>query len=337
MTAALDLAGLRAATRESPLAATLRAQIEELARKDSSNGKPYYELRLRDATGGLTLRAWSDTPAFHACMALAGGAAVEVEGEFFLNGSFGMDARRWTLRALSVEEAMVLYGGADGGAIAGAMQEVAGVIETLRDPRLQGLCKAFLGDFGSRFQRAAAARANHHARRGGLLLHTAQMLRTAAALCTVYPHLNRDLLLAGTLFHDAGKLWETCPPEAGFDIPRELRGELLGHITIGIELANSLWRTLPLDHWKGLEPSSELVRLHLLHLIASHHGQLDFGSPVEPKTPEACALHYLDNLDAKLEMFAEAAGSLPEVAPGILERLRPLNIHPVVPLPVVSE
>ncbi|HEY5811062.1 MAG TPA: HD domain-containing protein, partial [Terrimicrobiaceae bacterium] len=165
--------------------------------------------------------------------------------------------------------------------------------------------------------------------RGGLLRHVAQMLRSVNAICGAYPALNRDLLLVGALVHDCGKMWEMCPPEIGYEIPREVRGELLGHISIGIEVVNALWRKLPLEEWKSLTPSSENVRLHLLHLIASHHGECQFGSPVEPKTPEAIALHFIDNLDAKLAMIFSAYERLPEIAPGVYERVRALNVSPV--------
>jgi 3'-5' exoribonuclease len=207
-------------------------------------------------------------------------------------------------------------------------------INSLADPRLRALTEAFLAEFGSRFRRAAAARRNHHAFRGGLLRHTAQMMRCADALCTAYPALNRDLLIAGVLVHDCGKLWEMCPPETSFEIPRDVRGELLGHISIGIEVVNALWRKLPLENWKDLTPPSEDVRLHLLHLIAAHHGELQFGSPVEPKTPEAIALHFIDNLDARLEMIFASYQRLIEVAPGVFERTRGLNVSPVRALPV---
>jgi 3'-5' exoribonuclease len=207
----------------------------------------------------------------------------------------------------------------------------------MADPRLRTLCQVFLSEHGERFQRAAAARVNHHAHRGGLLRHTAQIARSAEALCGVYPHVNRDLLLAGVLFHDSGKLWEMCPPELGFEMPREVRGELLGHISIGVELINALWRKLPLEEWKSLAPASEDVRLHLLHLVAAHHGELQFGSPVEPKTPEAILLHFVDNIDARLEMFAMAYEKQPQIAPGIFERVRSLNTSPVSPLPSVAK
>jgi 3'-5' exoribonuclease len=104
-------------------------------------------------------------------------------------------------------------------------------------------------------------------------------------------------------------------------------GELMGHISIGLELVNALWRRLSVenaDAWKNLTPASEDVRTHLLHLIGAHHGALEFGSPVAPKTPEAMALHYIDNLDARLEMFAAGYTTAKPLAARIFDRVRPL-------------
>lgn len=308
--------------------------MDELTKKESSNGKPYWELKCRDAGDSMTLRAWSDTDAFRSCEALQRGDFVEIEGEFAVNGNFGLDAKRWRLRQLTDGEIEVLLAGSEAelALVERDFSDVVRISSGIQDPRLKTVCELFLSEFGTRFKRAAAARHNHHAHRGGLLRHTGQMMRTASALCDAYPTLNRDLLVTGVLFHDCGKLWEMCPPENGFEIPRELRGELLGHISIGIEVVNTLWRKLPLEDWKDVQPASEEVRLHLLHLIASHHGELQYGSPVEPKTPEALALNMVDNLDAKLEMLAMAYARQPEIAPGIHERIRPLNTTPVKPL-----
>ena len=139
------------------------------------------------------------------------------------------------------------------------------------------------------------------------------------------------------LFHDCGKLWECCPPEGGFAIEPTETGELLGHISIGFELVNKLWSELRdagrMQAWSELRPPSEDVRQHLLHLIASHHGEMQFGSPVLPKTPEAMLLHYVDNIDARLEMLAGAYASAAQVAPGIFDRVAPLPGHVVRPLP----
>jgi len=325
---------LRLECRNGGFPALLHCQIDELTKKESAAGKPFWELRLRDSGDSLVLRAWAETPAYEDCEARGRGNAIEIEGEFLINGSFGLDSKRWRLRDLDAEERVALLAGS-AEAAANAERDFADVtnmVAAMADPRLLALCQLFLQDHGERFKRSAAARNNHHAHRGGLLRHTAQMMRVCVGFCDAYPILNRDLLVAGTLFHDSGKLWEVCPPESGFDIPRELRGELLGHISIGIELVNSLWRKLPLDEWKSLRPNSEETRLHLLHLIASHHGELEFGSPVQPRTPEAAALHFADNLDARIEMFSSAYVRQPEVAPGIFERVRPINVYPVKPL-----
>ncbi len=214
---------------------------------------------------------------------------------------------------------------------------IAARVPTIRDPRLRALAELFFQEYGERFRRAAAARTVHHARRGGLVEHVAQMLRSAEAIAGVYPTLNRDLLVTGVLFHDAGKLWENALPADGFQMPFDERGELLGHITIGIELLNALWRKLlatpQARSWTQMAPASEDVRLHLLHLIAAHHGELQFGSPVPPKTPEAWALHYIDNLDAKMEIIGAAYATGKPLAPRIQERVWPLPGNLVAPLP----
>ena len=329
---------LRQDSRTGSLSSKLRGQVDEITKKESANGKPFWELKLRDFADSLTLRAWTDTAAFDACEETARGSCVEIEGDFLINGAFGLEGRRWRMRLLTPEEARELFAGTPETTAAtdrdfSCLQDAAA---SLADPRLKALCALFLDEYGERFRRAAAARFNHHAHRGGLLRHTAQMMRSASALCGVYSHLNRDLLLTGVLFHDSGKLWEMCPPEFGFEMPREIRGELLGHISIGVELVNALWRKLPLEEWKSLVPASEEVRLHLLHLVASHHGELQFGSPIEPKTPEAALLHFVDNIDARLEMFAAAYEKQPEIAPGIHERVRALNASPVRPLQSIA-
>jgi 3'-5' exoribonuclease len=162
-------------------------------------------------------------------------------------------------------------------------------------------------------------------------------MRTAVQVCEAYTDLNRDLLVAGVLFHDIGKLWENAYQEDGFTMPFTEISELIGHIPLGMEIVNKVWRELHDDEaistdWNHLEPPSERVRLHLLHLIVSHHGELAFGSPVVPKTPEAQALHYIDNLDAKMEMFDRGYQVAGELARNVYERVRPLPGRLVIPL-----
>jgi len=318
--------------------AAAHGQVEALVRKETRDGKPFWELVLADAEAKITLRAWSDAPAFAVCEELTVGAFIEAAGEFVHNGAFGLDAKRWGCRELTPEERDMLLAGPPElrdkqAADYAYIEQTAGAIS---DPRLRELTAMFLGEYGARFRRAAAARGNHHARRGGLVEHVAQMLRGALAIATAYPALNHDLLIAGVLFHDAGKLWENALPADGFAMPFDERGEMLGHITIGIELVNNLWRkALATDAaagWAALRPASEDVRLHLLHILAAHHGELQFGSPVVPKTPEAWALHYVDNLDAKMEMMAAAYATSRQLAPRIQERVWPLPGNLVAPL-----
>src|SRR5213076_484276 len=102
---------------------------------------------------------------------------------------------------------------------------IAQRIQAILDPRLRALCEAFLKEWGDRFRRTAAARNYHHARRGGLVEHTAQMMRISREIAPLYPQLNADLLLAGILFHDCGKLWENQMPENGFNMSYDERGE----------------------------------------------------------------------------------------------------------------
>ena len=198
----------------------------------------------------------------------------------------------------------------------------------IQDPRLRWVCCRALEKYSEKWRRAAAARKNHHARRGGLIDHTAQMWRVARALAPLYPEVDGDLLGAGVLFHDIGKLWETDTGEKGFGSVPSRRGEMIGHISLGIEVANALWREGEATEgktWAELKPASEELRDHLLHLIASHHGTKEFGSPVAPKTPEAFLLHHIDNIDAKMEMLRLSYARGKGEGVGLVEAHRPLE------------
>lgn len=332
----LSLGELKARLSGGPELAAVWGQIERASKKTGRNGKPYLEWVVRDAGDSAGIKIWDNHPAFAEAAALRGGAFLELAGGWAMS-EYGLEPRDMRFRALSAEEQKEVLNGTP------EMREtqkrdyaeIERLGRSLGDPRLKALVLRFLEQFGARFKRTAGARNFHHARRGGLVEHTAQMMRSAAALAAVYPAVNRDLLLAGALFHDCGKLWENCYAEGGFNMPYPLSGEMLGHITIGIELVNKLWRELmdsaEAKPWRELEPACEDVRLHLLHLVASHHGEHAFGSPVLPKTPEAILLHYIDNIDAKMEMLSKAYEGA-EIAPGIFDKVRPLTQHFVKPL-----
>jgi 3'-5' exoribonuclease len=160
-------------------------------------------------------------------------------------------------------------------------------------PPLQGLVLRLLEKYQAEFPEAPAARSYHHPYLGGLLEHTWFVARHALASLAVYPDLNPDLVVAGAILHDLGKLQELTTPHAP---ERTVPGELLGHIVMGWEMVREEARVLDF-------PDSDLL-LQLEHIILSHHGSLEFGSPVPPKTREALLIYYLDDLDAKLKMMA---------------------------------
>jgi 3'-5' exoribonuclease len=322
---------------------SLHAQVDEVTSKLTREQKPYLELQLRDRTASFILRIWSDHPLYGLCSGLRAGNFVEVLGDFFVSPNFGLEVKNWKIRLLTAEEQADLLAGPPEirerqGADYAAIERF---VESLRDPRLRELSLLFLREYGERLRRAAGARNYHHARRGGLVEHIAQMMRSADAIATVYPGLNRDLLIAGVVFHDAGKLWENCFPKESFLMPHDFRAELVGHVSMGVELVNRLWQRLKemdvFTSWNRLIPDSELVRLHLIHVVAAHHGAKEFGSPVEPKTPEALALHLIDNMDAKLEMMSVAYEFGKRLGPDVIERVRPLPTNLVTPLAPLSD
>jgi 3'-5' exoribonuclease len=340
MSSRFSIDEIKQAAQSGTVTGIVHAQIETNNERRTRELKPFLELTVRDLTGFLVVRVWQDHPYFGFCGELPPGTCVALEGEFVLGTTFGLEPRNWSIRSLTSDERLALFAGPPESQELQrrAYTEIEEAVATMVDPRLRRLSELFLEEFGDRFRRTAGARHVHHARRGGLVEHVSQMVRTAIALAGVYPDLNRDLLIAGVLFHDAGKMWENAFAKDGFQMPYDVLGELVGHITIGAEVVNRLWTKLRQEHvyesWKDAKPESELVRWHLLHLVAAHHGEKQFGSPVEPKTPEAIALHLIDNLDAKLEIMAGAYRTGHRIGPEVIERVRPLPTHLVEPLPV---
>lgn len=170
--------------------------------------------------------------------------------------------------------------------------ELTKYVASFSDPHLKALLTGFLTDeqIAAALRDAPAAKGMHHAWIGGLLEHIVSLLGIADLAAGHYPEMNRDLLLTGVVLHDIGKLRELAWT-TGFSYTME--GQLLGHITIGIGMVEKKLETLP-----GFPPK---LRLLVEHLILSHHGQYEFGSPKLPMIPEAVLLHYLDDMDAKLQ------------------------------------
>ncbi|MBW3540660.1 MAG: HD domain-containing protein [Planctomycetes bacterium] len=173
---------------------------------------------------------------------------------------------------------------------------------SVTDESLKSLAECFCLDDGlmGDFSRAPASVKTHHAYCGGLMEHVLNMLETAHRIADLYPDIDRDLLLLGIFLHDLGKIremgWETS-----FVYTDE--GQLLGHLLIGVEILN---RKLAEAERLSGKPFPEETALRLKHMILSHHGSYEHGSPRLPMTPEAIALHHLDNLDAKVHEFARS-------------------------------
>jgi 3'-5' exoribonuclease len=165
----------------------------------------------------------------------------------------------------------------------------------VRRPILRRLGEETLAAFEDRLREHPAAKAIHHAYRGGLLEHTVSMAELAVRVCEHYARVDSDLVLLGVLFHDLGKMRELGAMPAN---DYTLEGRLVGHVVIG--------RDLLLERCAAIEEFPADLRLRLEHLILSHQGRLEFGSPVQPMTPEAFVLHAIDNLDSKLAQLDQA-------------------------------
>ncbi|MDD2421600.1 MAG: HD domain-containing protein [Heliobacteriaceae bacterium] len=171
------------------------------------------------------------------------------------------------------------------------------LIDSLKDPHLKGLLALIFTDesFNNTFFIAPAAKRNHHAAIGGLAEHSLGVAAAAEQVAGVYPGLDRDLLIAGALLHDMGKVEEY---RLGTDIDFTDEGRLLGHIVLGVRLLDQYIRRLP-DF-----PAD--IRLKLTHMIVSLHGQYEWQSPKRPKFLEAAVLHHLDMIDVAVNMFRSA-------------------------------
>lgn len=169
---------------------------------------------------------------------------------------------------------------------------LASFVESFRDPHLKALLQAFMADeqIAIAYKTAPAAKTLHHAFIGGLLDHVVSLFTVCDLACRNYPHIDRDLLLTGAFLHDIGKIHELSYSRS-FGYTN--RGQLLGHMIIELEMLQAKLAKFP-DFPAELKPLLE-------HLIISHHGHYEFGSPKLPMFPEALMLHYLDDLDSKME------------------------------------
>lgn len=258
------------------------------------NGQNCLHLQLSDRSGTIEARLWE--AAESADETLTEGNLVAISGRVS-EGSGG--ARQVTVQhwapvgseegnwedyyPKSEQDAEVEY------------QRLIQIFEGLSNPFIRQLSLAILNDpdIASRYPRCPAAKTIHHAFIGGLLAHTHQLIRVVEAIAPLYPELNREILLFGAAFHDFGKVFELSF-EGHFGYTDE--GKLIGHISIGNAIIDREVRKI--------EGFPKALELQLKHIVLSHHGRVEYGSPKPPQTLEAVMLSALDDLDSKIDSIS---------------------------------
>jgi 3'-5' exoribonuclease len=274
--------------------------------RQDKNGRGFMDLELADASGSMVGKVWADSPALsgqyevHRFVAFRG-SVKNYRDQLQVSIDDCREATDEDRRFGFDESLLIPSTREDIGDLWARLERLMG--EAVRRPVLRRLAKETLDVYGKALREHPAAKSMHHAYRGGLLEHTVSMAELVALVAGHYRDLDRDLLLLGVLFHDLGKLRELgAMPVNDYT----LEGRLIGHVVIGRDLLRERCAAIP-DFPRDLA-------LLLEHMVLSHQGKKEFSSPVEPMTPEAVALHFVDDLDSKLNQLRTAR----EATPGIL-------------------
>jgi len=262
-------------------------------------GNLYLHLRLVDKTGWITGMLWNANESI--ADRFEAGDYVNVQGTTQLfNGSLQLIVTGVVKvqKEKVDEEDFVTLRQSD---IDHLINRVSKMLRGMRNVHLRNLAECFLADedFMAQMSAAPAGIKNHHAYKGGLLEHVVSLMEVCATVAPHYKDVDADLLLLGAFLHDSGKIRELA-------YERELsytdEGQLIGHLVIAIEFVDAKIREA--ERLSGEDFPAELA-LRIKHMIVSHHGEYEFGSPKLPMTPEAIALHFLDSLDAKLHTVGQ--------------------------------
>ncbi|HRY12994.1 MAG TPA: HD domain-containing protein [Syntrophomonadaceae bacterium] len=264
--------------------------LARLYRK-TKDGKDMYNIKLGDSTGDIDGVVWEN------CQIIGDfqeGAVLGLLGDI---GSFNGKIQVTVKRVKVLDEDPVPY--LPGPAISQAKlrKGLIDYIDSIKDIYLHSLLKRiFTPEQMDSFCKSSAAKSIHHNYSGGLLEHTIEVVDLCVRALDVFPAMNRDLVVTGALLHDIGKILELDIKV----VPQyTVQGRLIGHITLGVEMVSREIRELRAE---GVGFPFELEWM-LEHMILSHHGNLEFGSPVVPMFPEALLLHAMDNLGAKMFIF----------------------------------
>lgn len=279
-------------------------------RATTRDGKPYYRVTFRDSGRSATAMVWSDSAWFEACdTAWKVGACYKVRCRL-VDSSYGPQLELEKIRL--AEEADRAEGFDEAALVKSTRFDIEAMFVELRTLALERIDReplrqlvvGILDEHAEAIKRGSAARKNHHAYVGGYLEHVLSVTRNALFLADKYaadypdmqPPLSKSLVIAGAILHDIGKLIELEGPLAG--MRRTAEGELIGHIVLGRDLVRDRGRTV-----EGLDRET-LLRLE--HIIIAHQNLPEWGSPVEPRTPEALLVYFADDVDAKFHMLAAA-------------------------------
>jgi 3'-5' exoribonuclease len=249
---------------------------------------PFLSLTLSDRSGDLETKVWDNAEA--SASLFNEGDILEVEG----SASSYRSKIQLTLSGLKVCKEEVdpsIFIESTPFDVDEMMRSLKQILTKVEGRYLKALVEKFLADreFIARFKESPAAKNFHHGYMGGLLEHTLSVCRLAVFIAEHYPQLDRDMLISGAFLHDIGKIKEF---KTHISIDYTDEGRLLGHLVLGVNMVNE-----KIDSLKNF-PTETALRLK--HMILSHHGEYDFGSPKRPKFIEAFALHSIDDLDAKV-------------------------------------
>jgi 3'-5' exoribonuclease len=254
----------------------------------TKKGDPFLSLTLADRSGEIEARVWERANALSSLF--SEGEIIDIEGAA---GSYRGEVQLTLSDLKAVKEISdpSLFIEATRQDVTKMMLSLREVLRKIENPHIKSLADKFLNDssFVQRFKKAPAAKNFHHSTLGGLLEHTLSVCRLALLVAEHYPELNRDLLLAGAFLHDIGKVRE-LGTATSIDYTDE--GRLIGHLSLGVSMVD--------EKLAAMEDFPEEISLRLKHLILSHHGEYEFGSPKKPAFLEAFALHLIDDLDAKM-------------------------------------
>lgn len=255
----------------------------------AKNGKPYMTLKLIDRTGEVEARVWDRVDDYAERFERDDFIRVQAKASVYL-GKMQLVVQE--LERLADGDVLLAdYMPVSSRSGAEMAAEFEALVASLGDVNLRALMQAFLADSSvmERYRTAPAAKSMHHVFIGGLMEHSLAVAGLVDDIGRRYPGVNRDLLLVGALLHDIGKVAELSYART-FDYTDE--GKLIGHIVLGVEMVEEKMRTIP-DFPRQL---AMLVK----HLLLSHHGQYEYGSPKRPKILEAVILNFLDDLDSKI-------------------------------------